>query len=82
MVSPYVLQYDFVLLGLPVAWMGMEALDQGALPYEAIILAIAWILPRIALPLSEDYVIPIAPMVMILLMVAILRRVRHSLAIG
>ncbi len=77
MVSPYVLQYDLVLLALPIAWLAMEGFEQGFLPYEKAVLSVAWILPRISLPVSQGAKIPIAPIVIIALMTAILRRAGH-----
>jgi alpha-1,2-mannosyltransferase len=74
MVSPYVLQYDLMLLALPIAWMAMEGFEKGFLPYEKAVLSIAWLLPRIALPISQGARIPIGPIVIILLMTTILRR--------
>ena len=58
MVSPYVLQYDLVLLALPIAWLAMEGFEKGFLPYEKAVLSVAWILPRVSLPLSQSAKIP------------------------
>jgi alpha-1,2-mannosyltransferase len=77
MVSPYVLQYDLVLLALPIAWLAMEGFEKGFLPYEKAVLSIAWILPRVSLPISQSVNIPIAPIVIIVLMTTILRRAIH-----
>ncbi len=74
MVSPYVLQYDLVLLALPIAWLAMEGFEKGFLAYEKAVLSLAWILPRVALPVSQSAKIPLAPIVTIALMTAILRR--------
>jgi alpha-1,2-mannosyltransferase len=74
MVSPYVLQYDLVLLALPIAWLAMEGFQRGFLPYEKIVLAMAWVLPRISLPLSQGARVPFAPFVIIALMTMILIR--------
>jgi alpha-1,2-mannosyltransferase len=74
MVSPYVLQYDLVLLALPIAWLAMEGFERGFLPYEKTVLSLAWVLPRVALPLSQSARIPLAPFVTIALMTMILVR--------
>jgi hypothetical protein len=74
MVSPYVLQYDLVLLALPIAWLAMEGFERGFLPYEKIVLSVAWFLPRVSLPMSESAKVPIAPFVIIALMTMILFR--------
>jgi alpha-1,2-mannosyltransferase len=78
MVSPYVLQYDLVLLALPIAWLAMEGYEKGFLPYEKTMLLAAWILPRIGLAVSQMARIPIAPIVIAALMTAIIRRATCS----
>jgi len=77
MVSPYLLQYDLVLLALPVAWLAMEGFEKGFLPYEKAVLVISWLLPRISLPMALMARIPLAPIVIIVLLAAILRRTVH-----
>ena len=77
MVTPYVLQYDLVLLALPIAWLAMEGFETGFLTYEKAMLSVAWLLPRVSLPLSVSAKIPIAPIVIVALMTAILRRANH-----
>jgi alpha-1,2-mannosyltransferase len=75
MVSPYVLQYDLVLLALPIGWIAMEGLEHGFLPFEKFALSLVWFMPRISLRISEIAGIPIAPIAVIGLMTLILRRV-------
>jgi hypothetical protein len=77
MVSPYLLQYELVLLALPIAWLAMEGFEKGFLPYEKAVLSVAWILPRVSLPVSQSAKIPIAPIVIIALLTAILRRASY-----
>lgn len=82
MVTPYLLQYDLVLLALPIAWLAMEGVTTGFLPYEKTVLLAAWILPRISLPIAVDTGIPIAPMVIVVLLTTILRRVSREASIA
>jgi alpha-1,2-mannosyltransferase len=82
MVSPYLLKYDLVLLALPTAWLAMECCEKGFLPYEKVVLVASWILPRIVVPVTAPAKIPIAPIVIILLMTAIIRRSSHREAVG
>jgi alpha-1,2-mannosyltransferase len=81
MVSPYLLQYDLVLLALPTAWLAMEGFEKGFLPYEKVVLVASWILPRISVPITMTARIPIAPIVIIVLMTTILRRSSYREAI-
>jgi hypothetical protein len=52
----------------------MAGFEDGIMPYEAIILSVAWFLPRISVWVSQSFKIPLAPIVIIVLMTAILRR--------
>lgn len=78
MVSPYLLQYDLVLLALPIAWTAMEALEHGFLPFEKFVLSLAWFVPRIALSAGEIAKIPVAPIAIVALMTMILRRASQA----
>jgi hypothetical protein len=78
MVSPFVQQYDLVLLALPIAWLAMEGFQKGFRPYEKAILAVAWILPRISVPTTQSVKISIAPIVITVLMTTILMRARRG----
>ncbi len=55
----------------------MEGFEKGFLAYEKAMLSIAWILPRVSLPISQSVNIPIAPIVIVVLMTTILRRALH-----
>lgn len=66
-----------MLLALPIAWLAMEGFEKGFLPYEKAVLSVAWILPRVSLPVSQSAKIPIAPIVIIALLTAILRRASY-----
>lgn len=46
--TPYVLDYDFMILGPAIAFMVQEGLKRGFLPYEKIILATCWLMPLFA----------------------------------
>jgi alpha-1,2-mannosyltransferase len=78
MVSPYVLQYDLMLLALPIGWLAMEGFEKGFLPCEKAVLLVAWLLPRVSLPVSHNASIPIAPVVIVVLMTMILLRCASS----
>ena len=46
--TPYVLDYDLVVLGVSIAFLARHGLKRGFHPYEATVLAIAWIMPLLA----------------------------------
>jgi hypothetical protein len=46
--TPYVLDYDLVVLGVAIAFLARHGFARGFQPYEATVLAIAWIMPLLA----------------------------------
>ncbi|MCP1834202.1 hypothetical protein J2R76_002539 [Bradyrhizobium sp. USDA 4532] len=71
--TPFILDYDFVLLSLPIAALAAEGLANDFRPYEKTALAIAWILPLISRQASFAFV-PLSPEVVMFLLVLIWRR--------
>jgi len=73
--TPFILDYDFVLLALPIAALTAEGLKNGFKPYEQSILAAAWALPLVARPAAMHAFIPLSPEIAFLLLVLIWKRV-------
>ena len=71
---PYVVDYDLVLLALPIAWLGMRGRRFGFLPFEKSLLAIAWILPAVARTFAGRARLPLTPVVLVLLLGIVIRR--------
>lgn len=78
MVTPYVLDYDLVLLALPVAWIAALGLKNGFLPWEKITLFAVFVLPLLSRMLGQYLHIPVAPLVMAGLLWVVVRRVRKA----
>ncbi len=78
--TPYMMDYDLVLLALPIAWLAIEGRRSGFLPWEKSLLAFAWILPLFARSLAGRAMIPIAPLAMLLLLADIARRAQAPAA--
>jgi len=74
LMTPYMMDYDLVILALPIAWLALEGRRSGFLPWEKSLVALAWLLPLFARTLAGKAMIPIAPLVMMLLLAAIARR--------
>lgn len=74
LMTPYMMDYDLVVLALPIAWLALEGRRSGFLPWEKSLLTLAWFLPLFARTLAGKAMIPIAPLVMMLLLAAIARR--------
>ena len=57
--TPYVLDYDFVLLGVAIAFMMADMTKRGPLRWEPTWLAYAWIAPLFGRAVSEMTLIPV-----------------------
>ena len=57
--TPYVLDYDFVLLGVAIAFLAADIAKRGALPWEATGLAYAWFIPVCGRALSALTFVPV-----------------------
>ena len=75
--TPYVFDYDFTLLALPVAWLAMEGLRTRFLDWEKIALLAVWLLPIVSRGIGA-LGLPIGPIVLSALLVVILRRVART----
>jgi len=74
LVSPFLLDYDLAMLALPMAWLLRRGLQTGFRPWEKPLLLVGFVLPAIARPLALGLHLPIATVVMLLLMQAIVNR--------
>jgi hypothetical protein len=57
--TPYVLDYDLVLLGLGTLFLAADGLERGFLPWEKSLLALVWLAPLLARPLAEATLFPL-----------------------
>jgi hypothetical protein len=73
LVTPYVLDYDLMLLALPIAWLAAEGLRTQFLNWEKLLLLVAWLLPLISRGIAT-LGLPIAPFVLLLLLGLIAKR--------
>jgi hypothetical protein len=72
--TPYVLDYDFVVLGLGIAWLWLDGEEEGFLPWDRTLLALAWVAPLAARQIAH-YTYSPAGLATVLVMLAIpLRR--------
>ena len=72
--TPFVLDYDLALLGLPIVLLARDGAERGVLSWEKTILAAAWALPLFARPLGQLTHLGIAWAVVLLLYAVVLRR--------
>ncbi|MEG3617959.1 glycosyltransferase family 87 protein [Magnetovibrio sp. PR-2] len=78
LVSPYVLDYDFVLLALAIAWTVRHGLQTSFLAWEKTALAFVWGAPLISRVAAEAVMLPIGVIAMVVLMVLIVAHARHD----
>lgn len=76
--SPYILYYDLVVIGLPIAWLALEGRRSGFLPFEKSLLVVAWLLPLICESVAQYTRVPITPLVCFLLLALIIRRAKMA----
>jgi len=74
LVTPYVFDYDYAILALPIALLAMDGYVRGWLPYERAILAATWVMPLIAVGLAEAVNVQIGPACIAMLFLAAVRR--------
>jgi len=78
LVPPYMVDYDFVILGLAVAWMACMGLEKGFLSWEKSALAFVWAVPLVARVFAMLTQIPLGFIAMCVMFAVIVRRARHD----
>ncbi len=72
--TPYVLDYDFVVLGVAIAFLAADMRARGPLRWEASILAAAWALPLFARQVTALTLVPLELIAAIAVLVLAARR--------
>jgi hypothetical protein len=72
--TPYMFDYDMVVLALPLAWLAADGIARGWQQYEREILVAAWVAPLVAPNIAEATHLQLAPFVTIGLFILILQR--------
>jgi hypothetical protein len=73
--TPFALDYDLLLLALPIAWLSARALRDGATPFELSLLAALFLLPLIARPFASVTHLSLTPFALAAFLAVIWRRV-------
>lgn len=77
--TPYVLDYDFVVLLAGIAFLWRDAVRNGWLPWEKSLLGLVWIAPLVARNLAALTLVPVGLMTAIIILgLAVRRTVRAS----
>jgi Glycosyltransferase family 87 len=72
--TPYVLDYDLVVLAVSIAYFARLGLSLGFRSFEISLLAAAWFVPLLSRGIAHATAIPVGLLVMLMLFVSILRR--------
>jgi len=65
--TPYLFDYDLTIVGVGIAWLAIEGLERGFLPYEKSVLALAWFAPIADRTVARFALIPLSPILNIVL---------------
>jgi alpha-1,2-mannosyltransferase len=80
--SPFLLDYDLMLLAIPLAWMAREGLRTGFRPWEKLTLLAAFVLPIASRSIASSLGLPLAPLAVGALFVLVLRRGLEQAPVG
>jgi hypothetical protein len=72
--TPYVLDYDLVVLGLGAAFLAADAIERGWLPWEKSLLALVWISPLVSRTVAEFALLPLGQASVVAVLALALRR--------
>ena len=76
--SPFLLDYDLMLMAVPLAWLFAQGAREGFRPWEKTGLLAAFLLPAVSRMLASGLQVPIGPPVLAMLFLLVLRRVRDA----
>jgi alpha-1,2-mannosyltransferase len=78
LVTPFLYDYDFVVLAGPLAWLTASAARGGLLRGEAVLLPILYLLPLASIAVRFGFGVPLAPLFVLIALLLILRRVKFG----
>ncbi len=76
--TPFVLDYDLVLLALPIAWLAGAGLNRGFLDWEKAVLFAAWLLPLLCRLVAQWTALSITPPLLGIFLLLVLRRIHRE----
>ncbi len=72
--TPYVLDYDFVVLGLGIAWLWLDGEKEGFLPWDRSLMALSWAGPLVARQIAHFTYLPLGLATVLVMLALPLRR--------
>ena len=76
--TPYVLDYDLVVLAIAIAFFARHGFNHGFRDYEISVLAAAWVVPLLTRGIAGATGVPLGLIVMLALYGLVLRRAAHD----
>jgi hypothetical protein len=76
--TPFVLDYDMVLVAFPLLWLTGEGMRNGFGSWEKLTLLLAFAAPAFARPVAMNLGVPIMPIVLMALFVSVWLRCRRA----
>ena len=74
LLSPFLYDYDLVVLAVPIALLVADGLASGWLPGLRTVLVVAWVAPMLGAPLARFAHLPLMPLVLLAIFAACYRR--------
>lgn len=78
LVSPYTLDYDFVVFGMALAFLVAHGLAAGFRPWDKTLIALAWFVPVVARSIAKAAYLPVGFFMLTAIFVLIVVRVREE----
>jgi Glycosyltransferase family 87 len=72
--TPYVLDYDLMLLAPAIAFLAVDGANRGFAPWEKTMLAALWMMPLIARTFAKATLIPLGAPLLLLAFILVIRR--------
>lgn len=72
--TPYVFDYDFIVLGPALAWLWLDGEENGFLPWDRSLMALAWISPLFARQIAHFALVPLGLAAVLVLLFLPVRR--------
>lgn len=76
--NPYFLQYDLMLLSIPLSLLLYDFLEHGVHPHEIVLLFLLWLLPLLDMNLVEKIGFHVCPILLVLLLLMIWFRIKSG----
>ncbi len=78
--SPFLLDYDLMLLAVPLGWLATCGLRDGFRPWEKVAILVVFVWPLFARAIAANLHLPLTPLILLGLYAVVLRRAAQPIA--